>query len=82
MRGLLYRLLHKSHQVSHPDGYLIYSEYFRFGNQHLTNLCVWDGTAWHQAPLDEWDRREGIDYLGGWIMGIVPQAFGGSTEEP
>lgn len=72
MRRLLYRLLHRQTRFVHPKGYIIHSEYRWFPPQVLTNLCVWDGTTWHQAPLHHWDRTEMFDYLGGWIMGIVP----------
>ena len=70
--GLWYRLTHRQVKAYHPNGYILHSEYSVFPPQVLTNLCLWDGTQWHQAPIEEWDRTDGIDYLNGWVMGIIP----------
>lgn len=73
MRGAIYRLFHRTDQVIHPKGYIIHSESRRFGRQTLTNLCVWDGAVWHQAPLKSWDRTEGINYLEIWVRAHLPR---------
>ena len=70
---LLRWLLVRTDKVVHPKGYIIHSESNRFGRGALTNLCVWDGTRWHQAPLDLWDRRDPINYLEVWIKAHLPQ---------
>ena len=77
MKRLLYRLLHKQQQYHNPDGCIIHSESRRFSRDGvLTNLCVWDGKQWHQAPLSMWDARDEINYLGIWIDAHLPiEAF-------
>jgi hypothetical protein len=73
MKRLLYRIFHKEQQYRHPNGYIIHSESRRFSkNGMLTNVCVWDGKQWHQAPLSMWDARDGINYLSIWIQAHLP----------
>ncbi len=74
MRGIAYRILYKTENVVHPtNGYIFHSEFRRFGRQLLTNLCVWDGTTWHQAPLSEWNRATDGYIFEGWIRGHLPK---------
>jgi hypothetical protein len=71
--NLLYRLFHKTKVYNHPNGYVLHSEYRWFPPQVMTNLCLWDGKEWHQAPIHEWDGNDGFDYLGAWIISVTPQ---------
>lgn len=69
-------LTHRVRILTHPNnGYIIHAESRRITGI-LTNVCVWDGTQWHQAPLAMWNKGEGIDYLGIWIRAHLPlEAF-------
>jgi len=64
-------LTHKTHQLHHPNGYIIYSESRRLGGI-ITNLCVWDGKEWHQAPLHLWNRHTDMDELLHWTKAHLP----------
>ena len=64
-------LTHKTREMVHPNGYIIYSESRRLGGV-LTNLCVWDGKQWHEAPLARWDRRVDMTAMLGWLRENLP----------
>lgn len=71
MTGLLRSLTHRSRTMNHPNGYVIYSESRRLGGV-LTNLCVWDGNEWHQAPLSSWDKRVDMNAMLDWLRDNLP----------
>lgn len=71
MRRLIYRLTHRTERVVHPiKGFVLLTESRRLTGR-LTNLCVWDGTTWHQAPLDEWENIT-ADLMWDWSMSKLP----------
>lgn len=80
MRRLIYRLTHRTDRAVHPiKGYVVHTESRRWDGR-LTNLCVWDGATWHQAPLHEWDNGVTTDDMTDWTFSRLPaDAF---TEHP